>query len=755
MNVIEGQIPSEKAWRILILLSPDEVLGRVWQLARRLAKGSNGLLVAAVIITDLKEKTVTLARETIAEAQKACSPDEKLHPLVIFAPTYERAIQELVDEADIDLLLAHIDGAVWHNLNKIPCAVGAVRGDRPEVEGEAGQNELKHILVPTSGGPNTAHALSFLLPLTPKVKITALYVSPAYLGQNEEALGRSRLRQLLNFIDAGDRIESKLVTTTSVSRGIVEEAGGVYDLVVIGASQESSIDKLLFGDIPGAVVRESKTPVMVVRQPKDRFANIASAIGWQLQHLLPRLNRQERTEAYVRIRRGARPDIDFFMMISLSAMIAALGLIINSAAVVIGAMLVAPLMSPMVGTGLAIVQGDTRFLRLSAFAVLRGALLGVAFGMLGGLLYLSQSSLNSEIMSRTQPSLADLGIALFSGLAGAYALCRSDAAGALPGVAIAAALVPPLATIGITLVNGFYAASLGATLLFLTNFVAISTATALMFLILGFRPSIAKKERRTVQVRSVRLALLMLGIVAVLLFVFTYQLAQENAREARINQAIEMQLAQVMDAELNEAPEIAFTTDEAGNVVLQLDITARAARLPTYAEVVALQEAIGSTLQNDGILDQVELTLTVIEKTDLDPLVPPTLTPTPTSTPTPSPGPTSTPTHTPTRTPTATATATATLTPTETPFPSPTATIVSTETPLPTVTPATAVVAYPYGLNLRNAPGVSAEVLRVLAEGTAVVLLNGQESIDGSTWQQVAIDGVTGWVSAEFLAQGE
>ena len=143
-------------------------------------------------------------------------------------------------------------------------------------------------------------------------------------------------------MDAGKRIKSKVVFSESVADAIVNEVSEGYDLVIIGASRESSIDKVLFGDIPGAVVRRSKRPVAVVRQPHQLTGNLS----WKIRQWLPRLNMSDRTEAYVRIRRNARPDIDYYMLISLSAMIASLGLIANSAAVVIGAMLVAPLMSP-------------------------------------------------------------------------------------------------------------------------------------------------------------------------------------------------------------------------------------------------------------------------------------------------------------------------------------------------------------------------------------------------------------------------
>ena len=771
MPIIEGELPQDKAWRVLLVLTPGEWLGKMWQLGLSLARAHDGQLLAAILIPDASSASIKDAQATLDQVRQASPEELEVFPLIVAAADPQAGLLEMIQQVEIDLVLIRIEGASWRNLNRIACAVASIRGDTPEVEGEAaaGQAEIRRILVPTSGGPNAAYALSFLIPLAPEVEITALYVVPNHLGANEEALGWARLRQTLDFADAGDRVERKIITTESVSSGIVEEVSQGYDMVIMGASQESSLDRLLFGDLPGAVVRQSKRPVAIVRRARSRVGPLASALAWRLQSLLPRMDLSERTAAYIRIRRSARPDVDFYMMISFSAFIAAFGLLISSPAVVIGAMLVAPLLSPMVAVGLAIVLGDARFLRLALGAALRGVLLAIVVGALAGLLRPTQP-FTPEIVARTQPTLLDLGIAVFSGLAGAYALCRADVSAALPGVAIAAALVPPLAAIGITFSVGAFSlatgdlglaadqlrGSLGATLLFATNFVAIVSAAALMFLILGFRPTRATKTRREVQLRSVRIALFSLGMVAALLTVFTYSLAQESAREARINTVVEEKLEEVASAELAEIDIVRFE-----NGLLELEITARSTRPIPHSVAQELQEQIGSQLIGEGILEEVALTLTVIEVRKLDPLVPPTPTPTPTATSTAALGAALTTTNTPTPTPTPTppATATATSLPTETitatlaatATATATATAIATVTPIPTPTPPTAVVTYPYGLRLRAEPDRDAELLIVLPAGTVVILLDGLATADGLTWQQVVVDGRVGWLSNQFL----
>ena len=762
MKILEGVIPEGNTWRVLILLSPNEDLGRAFALGSALAHENHGQLITAVFVSDDSEESKAACQDITAQVKEKCRADQTPHPLIIQAEDLDRGLKELIHKANIDLLLIHADSATRYDYSRLSCGVVAMRGDRVEIEGEeaaSGRQNLTRILVPTAGGPNTAHALTFLLPLTPQIEVTAMYVVIGARNPGDQKFGQERLRQLLEYVDAGKRIQSKVAFADSVADAIVNEMGEGYDLVMIGASRESSVDKVLFGDIPGAVVRTSKRPVAVVRQPRQ----LTGDLSWRIRKWLPRLDLTQRTEAYVRIRRNARPDIDYYMLISLAAMIAALGLIANSAAVVIGAMLVAPLMSPIIGSGLAIVLGDARFLRRSVGAVLQGAVMAVAVGMIAELLALNLP-LSHEILVRTQPSLLDLAIALFSGLAAAYALCRSDAAGALPGVAIAAALVPPLATVGITFtraLSNFYQMGeagaafrlpLGALLLFTTNFVSISFAAALMFLILGYRPAAARKERKRLQTRAIRASIVLLILVSFLLVFTTYELAQNQRQLTRIREVAEEQVREQTSGKLSNLEIITF---ENGFLALELEV--RSANAVPYFVVQDLQESIGGVLSGEDIIDEIALTMTVIRVTEMDPLVPPTATststasPTMTITPSVTPLPSATPTLTPM--PTNTLAATDTVMPTATLTPSATATLTPTMTFTPTLTPVTAVVTYPFGLNRRAEPSRDGEVLDQLAENSVVVILGEQVEADGILWQQIEVDGQIGWVSAEFLSQ--
>jgi uncharacterized hydrophobic protein (TIGR00271 family) len=175
---------------------------------------------------------------------------------------------------------------------------------------------------------------------------------------------------------------------------------------------------------------------------------------------------------------------NYLLQLLLSAGIATLGLVLNSPAVVIGAMLVSPLMGPILATGLALAASDVYLGIKCLINIILSVFLAVLFSAL--LVWLLPfHSPTAEIVARTKPNLLDLGVALFSGLAGSIVVCRGGGGGgvtALPGVAIAVALMPPLCTVGFGVGSGWdWAIMSGAGLLFLTNLAAIVACAFLVF----------------------------------------------------------------------------------------------------------------------------------------------------------------------------------------------------------------------------------------------------------------------------------
>ena len=203
---------------------------------------------------------------------------------------------------------------------------------------------------------------------------------------------------------------------------------------------------------------------------------------------MPTMERDERKALLEGAESGATGGVDFHVMMLLSSGLASLGLLEDSTTVVIGAMLVAPLMGPLIGAGFGLAQGNLLLYRSSIGVAFTGLLVGFSVSVAIGLLNPGfEPSL--EVEARGSPDILDLGIAILSGIVAAYALGRSEVANTLAGVAIAAALVPPLCVVGIGLTNDQPSVAMNSAILLLTNLVAIILAAASAFTLLGIRGS--------------------------------------------------------------------------------------------------------------------------------------------------------------------------------------------------------------------------------------------------------------------------
>jgi uncharacterized hydrophobic protein (TIGR00271 family) len=178
----------------------------------------------------------------------------------------------------------------------------------------------------------------------------------------------------------------------------------------------------------------------------------------------------------------------FLIMLTLAGMIAIAGVLTDSTATVIGAMIIAPLGTPILGIALGIVTGHLSLVLRSIMWVLVGLVIVVALGLLFAVFVATPQSLatNSQVVGRTSPSLMDLVAALATGFAGGFAMCRKDLSAVLPGVAISISLVPPLGVVGVTAGQGQWGDALGALILFLSNVVALVIAGSIVFTMGGY-----------------------------------------------------------------------------------------------------------------------------------------------------------------------------------------------------------------------------------------------------------------------------
>ncbi len=451
------------------------------------------------------------------------------------------------------------------------------------------------------------------------------------------------------------------------------------------------------------------------------FSRARLRFRFYARRVMPPVTKERVADVHLQLRDSSTPDFDYFVLVFLSCTIATFGLLIDSAATIIGAMLVAPLMSPILGIGLASIRGDTNLLRDALSALLRGALLAIALSALLTLTnrllpFVSMQDLPSEVLSRTQPTPIDLGVAIAGGLAATFALVQPNLSAALPGVAIATALMPPLCVIGIGVAAGDWKVAEGALLLFLTNAVAIAASSTFLFYITGF--NLGRKAEGGRIPRSLQISIILVVVLLAPLGWQSYVFVRDAGVTREINQVV-----------VEEVTNFGATLDrfswseDTVNDILVMEMTLLVPESLNYQNSVDLQDAIAVRLQRT-----VQLKINQVNVAQLDPLVPPTLTPTPRIL--------------PTRTPTLTPTATSTFTSTPTLTPTTTATPTATFTP----TPQTGMLKIStYEVKLLLSPN-GPEIGRI-RRGEPFLLLYQSQIVDGWVWIQVQDkDGRIGWV---------
>lgn len=247
---------------------------------------------------------------------------------------------------------------------------------------------------------------------------------------------------------------------------------------------------------------------------------------------------------------GSKPSIDFYILTALSAIIASLGLLTNNVAVIIGAMLVAPLMTPLLSISMAAITGNLKLLHRSLRGEFSGFIVAIVISGIFGYFFLFDSSLVTfEILTRTQPTLFELFVALASGAAGAYAIGKNKNA-SLPGVAIAVAIIPPLAVIGISIASKSFGNAFGAAILFITNVVAINFAASIVFFLLGYAPKWSMQVKKETY-KTLRTSAMLVLILFVVLVYFTIGTVGDALLREKINYGLTEHLTAYGDVSLD------------------------------------------------------------------------------------------------------------------------------------------------------------------------------------------------------------
>lgn len=358
--------------------------------------------------------------------------------------------------------------------------------------------------------------------------VTAVFVQPP-VGDLSFTVGRRQLDDLLRRTVRRDDLQDfrhKVIVQRRPADAFQKLDMSDFDMVVFATSHLREMQRFL-NTSPASPDADSVPAVAIVREAASFGNQILNKIDRYIRSFVPQLSREDRVGLVGRIQNSSQWDFDFVLLTSLATFIACLGLAEDSGSVIVGAMLVAPLMTPIAGIGLGVAHANSYLSSIALRTSLRGFATAMAIGVLFGLCVqmiaatgwlqplLRDSAFPAEMENRMRPQFYDLLIALASGIAAAYAMGRPTLFSALPGVAIAAALVPPIATSGIALSHGQLTKGGGALLLFVTNMVTIILGASLVFRAVGIR---AQKDGQQA-VRWPRYALLLLVVLSVLVTV--------------------------------------------------------------------------------------------------------------------------------------------------------------------------------------------------------------------------------------------
>ncbi|MBN1574607.1 MAG: TIGR00341 family protein [Deltaproteobacteria bacterium] len=280
---------------------------------------------------------------------------------------------------------------------------------------------------------------------------------------------------------------------------------------------------------------------------------------------------------------GATPTIEYYILTTLSAIIATAGLIQGSTAVIIGAMIVAPLMTPILAFSLGVIWGDLNLIRNSTVSILRGTVLAVLISA-GIAFFTPISGYSAEILARTRPDLFDVIIAIASGTVGAYGNANRKVSNTLVGIAIAVALMPPLCTIGIGVGTLNLDITLGAMTLFLINLISISLSSAVIFWIMRIHPVFADVEMvKKRAIRQIIVSVVILTAITIPVSYFMWERYSDEKIKSRTNAYVEKELSNttVYNMEIKK--------DDEGSV---LYLTLKGGTLPKKYQIEDLKKTI-------------------------------------------------------------------------------------------------------------------------------------------------------------------
>jgi uncharacterized hydrophobic protein (TIGR00271 family) len=553
MTTSQPEAQTIQARRVLVPVANPATAPGLIEMAWKLSSGQGGRLQALYVTLSGTEPDDDTLNAITAIVENATQSGIPIELVTRTAPSVARGILDAALEHGATLMVLGFQaparskvvlGPVVESVARTtPCDLVVYRSSSYSSDLE----DIERVILPLDGSDNSkvAARLGLMLAETYHAQPTAIYVQTG--ATLPSWFGMARIEASLAGLGDSRQVMRQVVRANDVVGGILARCDR-SDLIVLGFSEQSSLDRWIFGNVARRMLEQAPGPVILAKRAIQEGLTPSQQMTrrW-VTRFSPTLTPSERSDIIRQASELSQPGINFTVLMVLSSLLAAFGLLQSSAAVIIGAMLVAPLMSPLMSFSVGLILGNLRLMRTALVTVLIGVLIGLVMATVSGVI-VPLDTATPEMLARGRPSLLDMGVALAAGAAGAYAMARKDIPAALVGVAIAAALVPPLCTVGLALAFRDTSLASGAVLLFLTNIVSISLAGSAVFAWLGLSPSREHYTRTQVLVSLLILLLLALPLASTLADVIRVE-RQTNAAQDVLQQ--QFHGADIIDVRLN------------------------------------------------------------------------------------------------------------------------------------------------------------------------------------------------------------
>ena len=521
---------------VVVPMGRPDTAAEMLRIAGEMVHPTEGLVIALVISLGDAEQTNRFSDQIqdVIEAFRNTDAGHKVEVVTEMAVSVSRGILDVARERNADVILLGVQrstqgsvklGTVVENvIATAPCGVLIYRS--------AESTYFERVVVPLDGTLPSAIAMklavSFALQHDIPLRQMSIQFDYHYDPEHEEAIKRYE-----DHLPANKDLKKKIIASRHPAREIVSGMTS-DDLLVMGFSQKTDLERHIINDLSNQLLNQSPGPVILISQ-HEWHRGIRGTIEHGIARLNPQLTLVEQNELIWSAEKSASTNLDYIVMIVLSSALATLGLLTNSVAVIIGAMLVAPLMSPISSFSTGMATGILHITRRASLSLFTGVTLALLISIVMGVA-LPIDTPTDEMLARGSPNLLDAAIALVSGWVAAYATARKGIPAALAGVAIAAALMPPISTIGLGIALRDIDLAFGANLLFLANIAFIIAAQYITFLWMGMHPT---EDREGATLNRSRAWWIVLFITTLIVLLVFARLGSQAIDEAHIREQLQ------------------------------------------------------------------------------------------------------------------------------------------------------------------------------------------------------------------------